>query len=349
MKLLKKSIKHCAIALAVASTAGIVTMPSAVAQNSEEAIKWRMQAHLPRGSGAWEDSLVAFKEEILDRTDGRLQIEVYPADALIPATEIFPAVKQGVIQMGYTSSGYLQSYIPTAGLAYTVPGAFDEVWEAAYFWKHLGFEDLIREEALEEGVYYFTEKLYPTEMVLKEPVGSLEDFSSLSLRSAGILQRFLTEVGASASYFSGTELYQALSTGVIDGAHWGASQEANSLSLYETAKYHVHPPLGIGGVEAFVINENAMESLPNNIQNTLKSVLEEHFWARTNEYQFQEIENLRNLEEEQGVTIIELPDDVQQKMKQVGRKIWDEEAKKSENAAEAVRRLKDFLAVLGRG
>lgn len=315
---------------------------------AQEVIEWRLQAHLPSGSGSWTDSVVALSDKVAERTDGRLRIAVHPADALMAASEIFPAVRRGVIEMGYTSPAYIMDYVPTAGLAFAVPGAFDEVWEATYFWKQLGFEDLVREEAANEGVRYYTDKLYPTEMVLKQPVTSLEEFGKLRIRSAGTLQRFLSEVGATTVHVPGPEIYLALSTGVVDGAHWGAAQEANSLSLYEVARYHVRPPLGMGGVEAFIVNRQAMDALPEDLRKILHDTLEEHFWARTVEYQFQEVKILNELAQTQGVEVIELPEDVQARMREVGRQLREQEAGKSENAAEAVRRLDEYLKVLGR-
>ncbi|MFP1683073.1 TRAP transporter substrate-binding protein DctP [Alloalcanivorax sp. C16-1] len=314
----------------------------------KEVIHWTLQAHLPPGSGSWQDSVVAVKERLYERTDGRLDIKLHSAGSLFDAKEIFPAVKRGVIEIGYTSPAYLMSYIPTAGLAFSVPGAFQNVWEAEYFWTHLGFESLIREEAREQGVHYFTDKLYPTEMVLKKPVESLEDFSALKIRSAGLMQSFVSEVGAAATYVPGPEIYQALSTGVVDGAHWGAAQEANALSLYEVAKYHVRPALGIGGVEAFIINDKALAALPEDIREIVVETLDEHFWERTNEYLYQETLMLKQLADTQNVKVIELPDDVQQRMWKVGAELRAEEAKKSDRAAEAVERLNGFLRSLGR-
>lgn len=57
---------------------------------------------------------------------------------------------------------------------------------------------------------------------------------------------------------------------------------------------------------------------------------------------------LKKLKETQGVEVIELPQEVQDRMWAVGEKIRKEEAKKSDNAAEAVKRLDQFLRSLGR-
>ncbi|MES1947891.1 C4-dicarboxylate-binding periplasmic protein [Salinisphaera sp. C84B14] len=272
-----------------------------------------------------------------------MKLELHPADSLMGATEIFPAVSRGIIPMGYTSTGYIMDYVPTAGLAFTVPGVFRSTDEAVHFWMEDGFEELLKEEAAEHNVMYFTEKLYPTSLILKKPVDSLAEFSQLKIRSAGLLQTFLSEVGPATTYIPGPEIYQALSTGVVDGAHWGAMQEANSLSLYETAKYQMTPPLGIGNPEAWIINKDAFEALPDDVQKILVDTIEERFYSRTKEYAQQEEAIKAKLQETENVQVVELPQDVQDKMKQASATLRSQEAKRSENTAEAVRLLERFI------
>ena len=49
----------------------------------------------------------------------------------------------------------------------------------------------------------------------------------------------------------------------------------------------------------------------------------------------------------QGVQINTMPQDVQDKLAKTAQKMWDEEAKRSDKAAEVVEKLKGFLSDLG--
>ena len=211
----------------------------------------------------------------------------------------------------------------------------------------MGFEDMLRDEAAEEGVYWSTDKVYPTEMVVDRPINSMDDFKGLKIRSSGALQTFLTEAGASASYIPGGELYTALSSGVVDGAHWGAAQGAASMSLYEVAKYHVKPALNIAGTDVFIINQKALDKLSDEDAKTVKQALDEQFWVRTNEYLYKEQIALAKAMAEQDVQITTLPDDVQQHLTEVAKKSWEEQGKRSDDAAEALDKLKRMLSDLG--
>ncbi|MBW2707576.1 MAG: twin-arginine translocation pathway signal protein [Deltaproteobacteria bacterium] len=258
--------------------------------------------------------LAGCQHRIKERTNGRLILEPFAAGSLVPAKEIFNAVKRGMIQMGTISPAYVRDQIEVAGIAAGLPYAFKNVWEAAYYHKWLGFEKIIQAEAAEHGVFYSTDKVYPTEL---------------------------------ASYLPGPEVYPSLASGVVDGAHWGAAQGAYSMKLYDVCKYHLLPGLNIAGTDAWVVNQKAIDKLPEDIQAIFYNALEEQFWKRTNQYIYLEAIVLAKAVKEKGVEVITLPAEDQKKMTEIAMKMWDKEGEKGPDAAKALKILKDFLKSLG--
>lgn len=314
---------------------------------ADNAIKWRVQSHWPAASSSYKDSLQVLADRIKERTNDRLILEPYPAGALVPAKEIFNAVKRGMIQMGTISPAYVRDQIEVAGIAAGLPYAFKNVWECAYFHKWLGFEKMLQDEAAQHGIFYSTDKVYPTELVLKKPVKSFDDFKGLKIRSSGVLQIFLTSTGAAASYLPGAEVYPSLASGVIDGAHWGAAQGAYSMKLYDVCKYHLLPGLNIAGTDAWVVNQEAIDKLPKDVQAIFYNALEEQFWKRTNQYIYLEAITLAKAVREKNVQVITLPAEDQKKITEIAMQMWDKEAEKGPEAAKALQMLKDFLKSLG--
>ncbi|MEX2473687.1 TRAP transporter substrate-binding protein DctP [Marinobacter sp.] len=339
----RKSLTIYASALTLGLGAAFASAPAA----AEESFTWKVQSHWPGSSSSYKDSLVRLQKVLEERTDGRLELKLYEAGSLFKAKDTFNAVSRGILEMGTISPSYAQDKMSLAGIASGLPFAFRNVWEAAYFHQGLGFEQMLRDEAAEHGVYWATDKVYPTEMVIKEPVNSWEDFTKLKIRSSGALQTFLTEAGAAASYIPGSELYSALDSGIVDGAHWGASQGASSMGLYEVAKYHVQPALNIAGTDVIIVSQKALDKLPEDMEKIVKQALDEQFWVRTNEYQYKERITLAKAIQEEGVEVNTLPEDVQQKLTETAQKLWDEEAKRSENAKKALGILKGYLSELG--
>ncbi|MCK7548776.1 TRAP transporter substrate-binding protein DctP [Marinobacter koreensis] len=332
---------------ASAMTLGVSASLSAVPASAQETVTWKVQSHWPGSSSSYTDSLGRLKRVIEERTDGRLKLQLFEAGALFKAKDTFDAVSRGILEMGTISPSYAQDKMTLAGIASGLPFAFRHVWEAAYFHQNMGFEQMLRDEAAKYGVYWATDKVYPTEMVVKKPIKSWDDFTSLKIRSSGALQTFLTEAGAAASYIPGSELYSALDSGIVDGAHWGAAQGAYSMGLYEVAKYHVKPALNIAGTDVIIVSQKALDKLPEDMQKIVKQALDEQFWVRTNEYQYKERVTLAKAIAEQGVQINTLPDDVQAKLVKTAQGMWDEEGKRSEEAKKALGMLKEFLGNLG--
>ncbi|WP_217351420.1 TRAP transporter substrate-binding protein DctP [Aquisalimonas sp. 2447] len=341
---MKQSFKF-SLSIATAGFLAASVMPAQVM--ADDTITWRVQSHWPSASSSYGDSLETLRDLLDERTDGRLQLELHEAGSLFGHDEIFSAVSRGVLDMGTISPAYERDRLSLAGIVYGLPNAFQDTWEAAYYYKQMGIEEMIQEEAAEYDVFYAIEKVYPTEMVLTEIPESVDDYEGMNIRSSGLLQSYLSETGAAASMIPGEELYQSLQTGVVDGAHWGAVQGALSMSLYEVAPYHVRPPLNIGGIDAYVISEDSLEELPEDIRETVKNTIEEQFWRRTNEYIYLEERALAMAKAEHGVEVIELPDEVQQRMLETAETMWEEEADESEMAAEAVEIMRELLTELG--
>lgn len=340
------SLRKKLTVFASAITLGLSVTLAGNAQ-ADETITWKVQSHWPGASSSYTDSLGRIKRLLEERTGGRLQLQLYESGALFKPKDTFNAVSRGILQMGTISPSYAQDKMTLAGIASGLPFAFRNVWEAAYFHQGLGFEQMLRDEAAQYGVYWATDKVYPTEMVVSRPINSWEDFTSLKLRSSGALQKFLTEAGAAASYIPGGELYSALDSGIVDGAHWGAAQGAASMGLYEVAKYHVQPALNIAGTDVIIVSQKALDELPEDMQAIVKQTLDEQFWYRTNEYQYKERVALANAIANEGVQVNVLPQDVQDRLVQTAQSMWDEEGERSERAQQALNLLKGYLSELG--
>ena len=336
------------LCMSVVFLTGICLVSSQTAMAAGDVIKWKCQVHWPAASVSYKDSLLVVVDRLKERTNGRLIIEPYAAGALVPAKEIFNAVKRGMIEIAITSSAYPRDQVPLMNVASGLPLNFGDVWEAVYFHRWLGFEQMMRDECAKHGLYYSTDKVYPTELSLKKPVRKFEDFKGMKLRSSGILQVFLTSIGAAASYIPGPEIYAALASGVVEGVHWGAVQGSYSMGFYELNKYHLRPALNIAATDIWLINKKALAKIPEDIQKILLSTLDEHFFLRSNQYIYLENKTLSKVQKEKGVEVITLPPGEYAKMQKAALKIWDDVAEKSPECAKAVQMLKDFNKSMGR-
>ena len=310
-------------------------------------IKWKFQSHWPAGSASFKPLKNYFEQKLTKMTDGRLQITLHPAPALVPFKEIFDATRKGMIDGATTSPAYHMTIIPLAAVAGNCPMTFREAKEGIEFHFKMGFEGMLKEAHAKFNMLYYTEKVYPTAMIGKRPINKIEDFKGYKIRSSGAIADMLKELGAAPSLIPGEELYLALQTGVVEGAHWGAAQGALTMKFCEVAKYYIQPDLAMAGTDVIVINKDAFNALPKDLQATLDSALKERVIQRTNEYITEEIKALNIMKKDYKVAVSTLPPADQKKMMVAAMKQWDKVAAKDAAAAKAVGMLKDYLKKLG--
>ncbi|MEZ5661047.1 MAG: hypothetical protein R3E83_21820 [Burkholderiaceae bacterium] len=137
-----------------------------------------------------------------------------------------------------------------------------------------------------------------------------------------------------------------MASGVVDGAHWGAAQGALSMSLWEVAKFHMKPTMGLA-MDTLIMNQKAIDALPDDLRTAFFNLLEVRFWKRTTEYQYKEQLALAKGTGEMKVKVARFPDDVLAKFSEASGTILKEEAAKGGNAAKGVEMLNEFMKNLG--
>ncbi|MEX1034602.1 MAG: TRAP transporter substrate-binding protein DctP [Sneathiella sp.] len=332
---------------ALAGGAAALAAPAFIGKaTAAEKVTWKVQSHWPKASSSYGDSLAIIADELKANTDGQFELQLFGAGEFAKGGEIFNIVRKGVVEMGTISPGYVLGEASTAGLALGVPGTFREPWEFAHYLKNMGFEDMFNEDLAVHGVVSRAEKIYPTELVVSKPVNSIEDFSALKLRSSGSYLKFLEAAGASTQNVAGPELYSSLASGVVDGAHWGAAQGAMSMSLWEVAKYHMKPTLGLA-MDTLIMNQQAVDNLSPDLRKEFFNLLDMRFWKRTTEYQYKEKLALSKGLAEQNITVAQFPPDVLAKFSEASTTILAEESAKGGNATKATEMLVGFLKGMG--
>ncbi len=331
----------------LAAGTALVAAPAVIGRaHADEKVTWKVQSHWPKASASYGDSLQVIADELKEITKGRFTLQLHGAGEFAKGAEIFQTVKKGIVEMGTISPGYVLGEAPMAGLCLGVPGTFRNPWEFQYYLKNMGAEALLNEELAYHGIVSMAEKVYPTELVVSKEVNSVDDFSAMKLRSSGSYLKYLEAAGAAPQYIAGPELYQSLASGVVDGAHWGAAQGAKSMSLWEVAKFHMKPTMGVA-MDTLIINKKALEALPADLSNTLMNHLELRFWKRCAQYQYLEMTALAEGIAKQNVVVKQFPQGVLDKFAKASGAILDSERAKGGNAAKGADMLVDFLKVLG--
>lgn len=328
---------------AVAAVASPALVGKAIAQGE---VTWRVQAHWPKASSSFTDSLGVVAAELEEKTEGAFKLELLGAGEFAKGPDIYNIVRRGVVPMGTISPSYIGDQAQAATFVYGIPGTLRQAWEMEHAMKNLGVEALVNEDLNPDGVHLMCEKVLPTEMTASKRIESAADFRGLKIRSSGSMLDYLAAAGAAPQFVPGSELYQALSSGVVDGAHWGAAIGAQSMSLWEVCKYHYKPVLA-QTTDAFILNIEALEALPGDLRKALEETITTRFFLRSAEYQHKEAIALAEGQANEGIEVVQLPDDVLELLAEASASILEAEGQKGERAAKAADVYRTLMKDMG--
>ncbi len=226
-----------------------------------------------------------FKKNIEEKSEGRIQVELFPDSVLGSETETQEMVSTGDIEMA--PSTFLTQYDPIYSML-EMPYVFDDF---AHVKRFVNSEacDALKTRLLESKniriLTYFGNGFRQITNNVK-PINHPEDVKGLSLRTPENQAQIETFklLGAVVTPLAFPELYSALQQGVVDGQE-NPIQQIATAKFYEVQKYmamtnHMFNP------GAICINEQFYQNLPDDLKDILKECI-----ADAAEWQMTYVEN----------------------------------------------------------
>ncbi|MCB1340744.1 MAG: TRAP transporter substrate-binding protein DctP [Pseudooceanicola sp.] len=158
--------------------------------------------------------------EVEKLSEGELDVQVFGADSLVGARDNIVATAKGDIECAFSLNFQWGKTLPMMNVT-VAPFAFGdiEIWKK---WPNSEAAAYLEEKLLQKGVKNVVWMFQTNSSVFTtkgEPLTKPEDFQGLKFR--GITPPFdaaIAALGATPTAMPGSEVYQALATGVIDGA-----------------------------------------------------------------------------------------------------------------------------------
>lgn len=293
---------------------------------------WRMvttwQPHFPvLGEGA---ELIA--KWIDEMSGGRLKIQVFGGGELVPAFEVFDAVRQGTAEMGHSGSYYWSGKNPAAQFFGAVPFGMNAQQVNSWMYSGGGLElwtefykqfDLVPFPAGNTGVQmggWFNKE-----------INSISDLKGIIMRIPGLGGNVFSKAGGTAVNSPGSELYTNLERGVIDATEWIGPYHDYLMEFHKIAKYYYYPGWHEpGSVLELMVNKTAFDGLPSDLQEIVRTAA-----ARANHWMLSEFENknaiyLKKIKDENKVQFRKFPDEVieifREKTKEAIQEIIDKDS-----------------------
>lgn len=266
-----------------------------------------------------------WKEELEKRTDGKVEVQLFPGGTLLAANNMYDGVKDGVADIGLSSTTYEPGRFPLLDIA-DMPSGYPNAEVASQV-----VYDLVNEyppEAFKDFKIITAFATEPAHIQTVKPVRSLEDLKGMQVRISGSLTPILKKLGASPVGMAMSEVPESLQTGIIDGSI-SSREVLLDLKLAETVKYTTDYPLAINTFVA-VMNKEVWESLPADVQKAIDDLGPE-MAVFTGKYMDNHVqEALKWSQEEEGLEIISLSEEEKARWDEIIKPLQDDYVKELE-------------------
>ncbi|MET4102075.1 TRAP-type mannitol/chloroaromatic compound transport system substrate-binding protein [Roseovarius sp. MBR-78] len=234
-----------------------------------------------RGLAGVFDAAQRVADTINGMTDGSLTVDIKGAGELVGAFEVFDAVTAGQADMYHGADYYFVGQHPAYAFFTSVPFGMtaQELVNWYYHGDGAGFHDELGQIFGLKSFLAGNTGAQAGGWFNKEITGP-EDFNGLKFRMPGLGGKALGKLGASVQNLPGSEVYQALASGAIDGTEWigpWADEKAGFQEItktYYTAGFH-EPGAGL----SVGMNREVFESLSAPQQKMVEiACAEAHQW-----------------------------------------------------------------------
>jgi len=308
-----------------------------------EVLKWKLQAHHPRGAYIFEVS-DAFAADVERLSGGRITLQHMDMGALCPNDQILKACASGLFEVGWHDPAYAKGFIPEGeiGSAPFMFQSFDDVMEL-YFYR--GVLEFFQESYAPHGIHLIgltSHEVIP--MISVKPIRTVADYQGLKLRTIGGRATMGDALGAATTYIPLGEVYTALASGVIEAATNGQEASYAPLGWHEVAKYIIYPamspyPLPVNDI---FVNQDKWDGLPADLQAVFSTSADLAFFRFTHRLAHSNFE-VREEYDAAGVERIWLPKSDYPALAEAASSVWTSIAEKSDRGWEIVQLMTDFM------
>lgn len=312
-----------------AATAGVAAAAAPAASFAAPAVitdkkfEWKMAMTWPKVLPGLGTGAVRLAERITKLTEGRLTVKVYGANELIPALECFDAVSDGSIQCAHSASYYWLSKNRSFAFFCAVPGGMTQQEHNGWLYYDNGLE-LWHKLAAPFNIIPFPAGNTGTQMGgwFTKELKSLADLKGLKIRMPGLAGEVVTKLGANTQNIPGGELFTSLQSGVIDALEWVGPWNDMALGFHRIASHYYGPGFHEGcATLEMLINKEAYEELPTDLQLIVKGACATENMLMTSEYYANNIRAMAELRKTPGLTVAEYPQDILKAAMEISREV----------------------------
>lgn len=318
--------------------AGAATLAAPAVVRAQDVIKWRMQTYA--GAALGEHVVKPAVDMFNELAKGKMEIELFYSDQLVPTGELFRAMQAGTIDCVQSDDDSMASPTEVTVFGGYFPLALRYSLDVpALFYKY-GLDTIWKEEYAKVGIKHISAGSWdPCNFSTKKPINSLADLNGLRVFTFPTAGRFLTQFGVVPVTLPWEDVEVALQTGELDGLAWSGITEVYTVGWANVTDYFLTNEISGAWIGHFFANMDRWNALPPEMQALMETCFQQSHYYRQHWYWAGEA-SLRVNETKLKLTTI--PSEEWKAVEDAAVKFWDEIAAESEVKAKVVSIIKTY-------
>jgi tripartite ATP-independent transporter DctP family solute receptor len=246
---------------------GLMGFGSGITQGAEITLRYAgnlpLEHHVTKGQELYANL-------IMEKTKGKVKVEVYPAGQLYSDKDMTRALPSGAVDMGTVTNDQWSGLVPSL-MSLQLNLFYDD---RPHWWRTMDGEagEILKKELEKVGVKLLYWMDYgAVELATKFPLRKLENIKGKRMRGYGETSvKYLGLLGSIPTFLGGGEMYMALQRGIIDGVYSGTTSFYDR-KIYEVTKYVCIGPHNFSPF-LVLINLEKWNQLPADVQKAMIEV-----------------------------------------------------------------------------
>ncbi len=311
---------------AAVGTAGVAAATVAFPAIAQKRVEVVMVSTWPRDFPGLGTGAQRFAKELGDMTDGRIQVQYFAGGERVKAFDAFDEVASGNAQIYHGAEYYWKGKHPGFSYYASVPFGMIAIESSAWI-RWLGGQELWDELGAEFGVKALMAGNGGVQMGgwFKKEINSADDFKGLKFRMPGLGGDVLAKLGASPVSLPGSQIYENLISGAIDGTEWVGPWQDSFLKFYEAAKFYYYPGFHEPGtITGMGMNKKFWDGLSKADQMVISAACAKLHVDMYSEHNAKNGLWLTKLVNEHGVQLRKFSDDVADAWGEASQEVFEE-------------------------
>lgn len=329
--------------LLISAAIGSAVLFGSVAANAAD-FTLKIQSSDPSGDQNFKIQQ-AWADQLKKDSKGRIEINLLPVGSIVKHTETLDSIKMGILDGHVTATGYFSGKDPAFGLIGNMVGAWSDTSQLLDYMNNGGGNQLMTELYKPYGVKFVGASTTGVEaFVSKKPLNGVSDLKGLKLRAPeGLVQQVFAAAGAAPVNLPGSEVFTALSKGVIDAADYTVFSTNQKNGLNDIAPHPVQPGFHSLPLIDVSISQKKWNKMPKDLQVLMQKSVVEFAKNITSTLKEADMKAVAEAKKNPKITIHDWSADERKKFRAIARSQWEIFAKRSPNAKRVLDSVTGYL------